>query len=91
MTDYQARKNRLVKRLLLATNELEEQGNYNIRSYASRYSDILQDIFKESELEEFITTWDIFEYMFETQKDPEDIVVDILNKVDEEYKKLSNE
>ena len=88
MENYLGKRSRLIKLLVLETDKLESQGNYNIKTYADAYSDIIKEIFNVSSLSELLLDWDIFDYMFDTDSTPQETIIEIINQLDKNIGEL---
>ena len=82
MEDYLEKRGRLIKRLLMATSELEDSGNFNMKTYADAFSKIIKQVFNITDLSEILVDWDIFDYMFDNDATPKETIVEIINQLD---------
>ena len=82
MEDYLEKRGRLIKRLLMADSELSSSGNFNMKTYADAFSEIIKQVLDISDLAEVLLDWDIFDYMFDTDATAKETIVEIINQLD---------
>lgn len=54
MEDYLEKRGRLIKRLLMADSELSSSGNFNMKTYADAFSEIIKQVLDISDLAEVL-------------------------------------